>query len=95
MMRYLFFMIGVLMGFGPFFTSGASADLGPSDVVLHPGKDCYEAGEKKTLCFLVTNASPDGEAIADVDLGFPGDWTVLDCCRQGEVCTVNERYVRS
>jgi len=77
-----------------FFTAQASASLGASKVVLDPSADCYQPGESKTLCFLVSNDSPDGEAIADIDLGFPGDWTVLDCCRQGEVCPVNEGYVR-
>ncbi|MBW2202752.1 MAG: hypothetical protein JRF52_01305 [Deltaproteobacteria bacterium] len=87
--------IGILMALWLFFTAQASASLGPSKVVLDPSANCYQPGESKTLCFLVSNESPDGEAIADIDLGFPGDWTVLNCCRQQEVCPMNAGYVRT
>ncbi len=87
--------IGILMGLSLFFLAEAGAGLGPSKAVLDPGAGCYQPGEPETLCFLITNNSPDGEAIVDIDLGFSGDWIVMDCCRQGEVCPVDEGYVRT
>jgi len=94
MMRHVCFVVSVLMVLCLCLTSETGASLGPSKVILDPSADCYQSGEKKTLCFLVTNSSPDGEVIADIDLGFPEDWTVMDGCREGEVCPVNEGYVR-
>ena len=95
MMRNVCFKISVLMVLCLFFAVETGASLGSSKVVADPNADCYQPGENRTLCFLVTNSSPDGEVITDIDLGFPGDWTVMDCCRDGEVCPVNEGYVRA
>ena len=95
MMRHVCSAVSVLMVLCLFFAAEINANLGPSKVVLDPSADCYQPGENKTLCFLVTNSSPDGETITDIDLGFPADWTVMDCCREGEVCPVNEGYVRA
>lgn len=94
-MKHVCFKIYVLMALCLFLTAEVSANLGPSRVVVDPGADCYQPGENKRICFLVTNSSPDGEVITDIDLGFPGDWTVMDCCRDGDACPVNEGYVRT
>lgn len=54
----------------------ASADLGASDVQLMGGSNCYVPGETTTICFLVTNDSPDTEGIKIVGLTFPTGWTL-------------------
>ncbi len=66
MRRRVYLVIGVLMALSLFFSAEVSASLGPSKAVLDPSADCYQPGESKTLCFLVSNDSPDGEAIAGV-----------------------------
>jgi len=95
MMRHVCFTISVLMFLCLFLAPETSADLGPSTLVMESGSECYQPGGDKALCFQVANSSPDGETITDVDLAFPEDWTVTDCCREGEVCPVNGGYIRS
>ena len=96
MRRRFYWVMGFLWVLPLLFAGVVSADLGLSKTVLDPSANCYSPGETKTLCFLVTNDSPDGEAITDVDLGFPEDWTVLKCCLEKESCPVDDTgYVRT